>query len=601
VEDAQVRGLKLPLLIRFSDILEHRIASLSGSFLDAMEREGYGGRFVLAYPVKVNQQRQVLDEVVRFGTPHGIGLEAGSKPELHAVLAMSDAPNAVVICNGYKDAAYIRLALRAQKLGKLVFLVLEKPGELDLVLRIAREENVAPRLGVRIKLVTAGSGKWEDSGGDRSKFGLTAAELLQAIELLKREGKLEWFQLAHFHLGSQISNIRAIKEALREMGRYYVELRRLGCSVSYVDVGGGLGVDYDGTRTTHGFSINYTEHEYAAEVVGALAEVCRAEGLPHPDLITESGRALTAHHAMLVVNVLETTSLGGEGGPIPAEEDEHELAVKMRACLAGLGARSLFRGWEEAQYLRDEAGRLFELGYLSLRERALLERLFWKIARRVERLMRGLDAVPEEHAALEALLADKYFCNFSVFQSLPDAWAIGQEFPVVPLQRLHEQPTRKGILQDITCDSDGKIASYIGAPEKKRVLPLHPLRRGEAYYLGIFLTGAYQEILGELHNLFGDPDVLHVAQNEDGSWRYEQIVHGESVASVLGYVQFHRSTLLDRIDRQVNESVRNGRMTHSEGRAFRSLYQEGLDALPYLDGAAEGKKARRGARHVRAG
>ena len=460
---------------------------------------------------------------------------------------------------------------------------------------------MTPRIGMRIKLVTAGSGKWEDSGGDHSKFGLTAAELVMAVETLERAGEAGCFQLVHFHLGSQITNLRAIKEALREMGRYYVELRRLGCPVEYVDLGGGLGVDYDGTRTSHGFSVNYSEEEYAAEVVGVLAGICRSAEVPEPHLITESGRALTAHHAMLVVNVLETTSLGGEQEPPPCGDGEHELAGKMRVCLAGLGARNVLAGWEEAQFLRDEAGRLFDLGLLPLRERARLESLFWTAARRVERLMRRHDVAPQERAELEALLADKYFCNFSVFQSLPDSWAIGQEFPVVPLQRLHEQPTRRGILQDITCDSDGKIASYIGAPDKQRVLPLHPLKKGETYYLGIFLTGAYQEILGELHNLFGDTDVVHVALNEDGSPRYEQVIHGESVARVLGYVQYHPSMLLDRIDRQLSESVRAGRMTPGEAGEFRNLYRDGLHALPYLESPAPRKGSQRRLRQVEAG
>ncbi len=600
VEHAAGEGMGLPLLIRFSDILNHRIAALRESFARAMERESYRGRYVCVYPVKVNPQRQVVEEILRFGAEGGMGLEAGSRPELHAVLAMLEGPDTVVVCNGYKDEAYVRLALQAQKLGGKIFLVVEKPDELELILRVAAEERAVPRIGIRIKLVASGSGKWEDSGGDRSKFGLTPAELMQVVERLRRAERLGCFRLLHFHLGSQITNIRAIKEALREMGRYYVELRRMGCPVDYVDVGGGLGVDYDGSRTTNGFSINYTEEEYASDVVGTLAELCRNEHLPQPHLITESGRALTAHHAMLAVNVLETGSLD-HGAPPAVLAAEHELNAKLSACHARLNAKNLAASWQEAQLLREQGSRLFELGMLSLPQRAQLEAVFWKTAGRVARLMRKRGAPASELEALQILLADKYFCNFSVFQSLPDAWAIGQEFPVAPLHRLEEKPTRLGILQDITCDSDGKIGAYIGTPEQKRVLPLHPLRNGEPYYLGIFLTGAYQEILGELHNLFGGTNVLHVALNDDGSWRYEQMVQGENVARVLSYVQFHRGALVDRIDRRVRAGVEAGRLSHAEGRAFLSLYERGLDGLPYLAGRRGRNAARRKAPGLNAG
>ncbi|MCZ6646566.1 MAG: biosynthetic arginine decarboxylase [SAR324 cluster bacterium] len=584
VEDAASQGLQPPLLIRFSDILAQRIAILRESFATAMASEDYRGGYTCVYPVKVNPQRQVVEEVLRFGARGGIGLEVGSKSELYVALALLEKPGSVVVCNGYKDAAYVRLALQAERLGKKAFLVVEKPNELQLILRVAAEERITPRVGIRIKLVTAGSGRWEDSGGDRSKFGLTPAELVQAVETLREANALPWLRLLHFHLGSQIANIRAIREALREIGRYYSEMRGMGCEVEVLDIGGGLGVDYDGSRTTSGFSVNYGEQEYAGSVVGTLAEICRKDGLPHPHLITESGRALTAHHAMLVVNVLETSAL--ENGIIPGSTGEagHELNGKMEACLERLSPQSLAADWQEAQFLRDEGGRQFDMGLLSLRQRARSETVFWKIARRVERFMRGHQHAPSELEALQVLLADKYFCNFSVFQSLPDAWAIGQEFPVVPLQRLQERPTRQGILQDITGDSDGKVSTYIGSPAQKHVLPLHPLRPGEPYYLGIFLTGAYQEILGELHNLFGGTSVIHVALNGDGSWRYEQTVHGESIARVLSYVQYQRDNLIDRIDRQVRAGVADGRITPEEGRAIHNMFEAGLDGLPYLEG-----------------
>jgi arginine decarboxylase len=461
----------------------------------------------------------------------------------------------------------------------------EKLGELPEILRIAEEENLRPRIGIRIKLVTTGSGKWEDSGGDYSKFGLLSWELMEALEMLRQADRLDCFQLIHAHLGSQINNIRRVKEAMQEVARYYVELHHLGCSIGYVDVGGGLGVDYDGTRSTFGFSVNYQEEEYAQDIVSMLAETCRAESLPHPHIITESGRALTAHHAMLALNVLESTSLDNHLLEAPASEpgetEELEQVAKLDAILNELSPNSLSGQWADALHIRSEANKLFELGYLSLRHRARIDQAFWGVARRVERLAAKMKRTPEEVAGLEALLADKYFCNFSVFQSLPDAWAIGQEFPVAPLHRLNERPTRTGTLQDITCDSDGRLLSYISRFEKRDSLPLHALQRGEPYYIGVFLTGAYQEILGDLHNLFGDTNAIHVALSEDG-WHYEQVIHGESVGEVLDAVQFQPDMLVDRLERQVQVAVRAGHMTALEGKAFRNLYVAGLEGITYL-------------------
>ena len=598
IDDASKRGLSLPLLIRFSDILSHRIATLRKSFHTAMARESFNGGYTCVYPIKVNQQRQVVEEIVSAGDEATMGLEAGSKPELHAVLAMQEGPGGVVVCNGHKDRAYIQLALKAGRLGNTMFLVVEKPSELKRILSIAREEGVEPNIGIRIKLATSGSGKWEDSGGDRSKFGLTPTEVVRAVEFLRNEDALDAFRLIHFHLGSQISHIRSVKEALREMGRYYVELRKLGCPIEFLDLGGGLGVDYDGSRSADGFSINYTEQEYADDAVTTLVQICSEADVPHPHLITESGRAITAHHAMLAVNVIETASVSGRMtglGPSTASSTEsstqpsaepHQLTDRMKACLQKFSGRNLHGNWEEAQFLREEGHRLFDLGLISLGQRSELEDVYWQAARRAERLMRGVHPPPAELKPLQTILADKYFCNFSVFQSLPDSWAIGQEFPVMPLHRLGEQPTRTGILQDITCDSDGQIASYIGTPENSHTLPLHAPRKGESYYLGIFLTGAYQEILGELHNLFGDPNVIHVALDEDGGYRYEQVIHGQNVERVLSFVAYHRASLLDRLDRQVKAAVKAGRMTPAQGQALRNLYDEGLRGLPYMEANA---------------
>ena len=589
IEDAQRSGLALPLLIRFSDILDDRLTTMRQAFQAAFESVSYQGRYFGVYPIKVNQQRQVVEEVVHFGATTAMGLEAGSKSELHAVLAMDTSPDAVIVCNGYKDAEYIRLALLGQKLGKQIFLVVEKPGELRLILRVAREQGVQPWIGIRIKLVAPGSGKWEESGGDYSKFGLTAPELIEAVETLKAEDSLDRFKLVHFHLGSQIPNIRHIKDALREMAQYYAELSKLGCRIEFMDVGGGLGVDYDGTRTSHPSSINYSEQEYANDVVAILEEVCRRDGLAHPHIITESGRALAAHHAMLVFNVFETARMDNGLPPIHTEGEVPELITQLEQTLEGLSSKTLYEYWHDALHLRDQASMMFGLGYLALHHRARAEQIFWRIATRAEALMRREKRAPDDLDALETLLADKYFCNFSVFQSLPDAWAIGQQFPVMPLHRLGEEPTFRGILQDLTCDSDGKITSYIGQLEKSQTLPLHSLRPGESYYLGVFLTGAYQEILGDLHNLFGDTNAIHIALDEDGGWRYQQVIHGETVSDVLQYVQFTKEVLIDRIERQVQASVREGRMTASEGRNFQKLYVDGMNAYTYLQFAPSAK------------
>ena len=602
IRDAQGQGLSLPLLIRFSDILNFRLSALRRAFQVAVRRAGYGGRYLCVYPVKVNQQRQVVEEIVRFGGKEPIGLEAGSKTELHAVLAMMEQPGSVIICNGFKDEAYVRLALMGQKLGHTVFLVAEKPAELPLILRLAREAGVTPSIGVRIKLVAQGSGKWEDSGGDRSKFGLTAAGLLAGVELLRRDGCLENLRLIHFHLGSQVSDIRSFQEAMREMGRYYVELRKLGCRIELVDVGGGLGVDYDGSGTEQGFSVNYDEEAYAAAVVDALAAVCAQEGLPHPGIITEAGRALTAHHAMLALNVLEISSLQNGGTlRLPPGEEEAALVRDLARLQDRLNGRNCEEIWRKALGTREEANRAFEQGVFSLSQRARFDDVFWKLAGRVERLMRRGTRVSEEQGRLETLLADRYYCNFSVFQSLPDSWAIGQEFPIVPLQRLLEKPTRRAILEDITCDSDGRIDRFISPAEHRATLPLHPIRNGEPYFLGVFLTGAYQEILGDLHNLFGDTNAVHVALNEDGSWRYEQVIRGETVARVLGYVQFSREALIEGMERQVNRSIGEGRMTRAEAGQFMNSYLQGLDGLTYLLSGEGSREQRRSSHRTVAG
>jgi len=588
VESARRDGLALPLLIRFSDILADRLSRLHNAFTRAMNECGYQGSYQGVFPMKVNQQRQVVEEVVRFGEGNRMGLEVGSKPELHAALAALETPDAPIICNGFKDAAYVRLALRATQLGRPVVLVLEKPHELPLVLRVSRAEGIRPALGARIRLVANGSGRWEDSGGDYSKFGLSSWELLEMVEHLREAGYLDCLHLLHAHLGSQINNLRRIREMVGEVSRYLLELHRLGAPITHVDLGGGLGVDYDGTRSTFGFSANYSEEEYAAAIVSTLGDACTAENVPHPCIVTESGRALTAHHAMLVLNVVGASTLApstwaaptGEGSP---QAVGHDLIDGIEALLAGVNRRSVVNHWYEAQLLRDEANRLFESGHFSLAQRARFDRTFWAVAARAHRLMQREHTIPNEFEPLEALLATKFYCNFSVFQSLPDAWAIHQEFPIMPLHRLGERPTLQGILQDITCDSDGRIGQYTGRHTQSETLPLHPYKEGEPYLLGVFLTGAYQEILGDLHNLFGDTNAIHVTQDGNGHWHCEQIVRGESTARILGYVQFHRELLEDRISRMVQQAQRSGRITPAQGKAFRELYAEGLEQLSYLE------------------
>ncbi|MEE8395136.1 MAG: biosynthetic arginine decarboxylase, partial [bacterium] len=496
----------------------------------------------------------------------------------------------------------IRLALHGQKLGKRVFLVLEKLSELAPILDIAAQEGLTPNLGVRLKLVSSGSGKWEDSGGDRSKFGLTASDLLEVVAALKKAKLISSFKLVHIHLGSQLTNIRRIKEAIREATRIFVELRRLGCPVEYVDFGGGLGVDYDGSRNTGGFSMNYTEQEYANDIVGAVAEACRAgEISAPPTIMTESGRALSAHHCMLAVRVVETASYDSDRPAEDAREDKPETLEKLEKILAGINRRNYFEFWHDALHLRDEANDLFKMGSFSLLDRASVDGAFWKIARRVEGILAREKRIPEDFEPLRTLLADKYYCNFSVFQSLPDSWAMLQEFPVVPLHRLTEFPTRRGILQDITCDADGQLRNYIGPAGQQSTVALHPLKSGEPYYIGIFLTGAYQEILGEYHNLFGETNVIHVALGGAGGWHYEQAIDGEKIAQVLEFAQFQRHALIDRIERQVRGSIKAGQLTSLEGREIREFYLRALDGLTYLEPAAEKKTEKRAGARAAAG
>jgi arginine decarboxylase len=584
VDELVQRGLSLPLLVRFSDILKSRIELLNECFRKAIAEYGYQSEYKGVYPIKVNQHRYVVEEIVNYGKPYRYGLEAGSKPELLAVMAMLDTDGALVICNGYKDEEYIETALLASKLGLTVILVVEKPSELTLIRQVSQKVGVKPLIGIRAKLSTRGSGRWEASGGDRSKFGLSAREMLDAVHMLREWGMLDSLELLHFHLGSQISSIRSVKDALREAGRFFVELSKMGAPLRYLDVGGGLGVDYDGSQTNFASSMNYSVQEYANDIVYAMMEMCDAEGVPHPILVSESGRAIVAHHSMLVVNVLGV----GEffEGKIPDElpADADPIVRNLWETYREISRKSFLEAYHDAVEYKDEALSLFTLGRLSLDQRVIAENVFWGICGKILRIVRELEHIPEELEGMEKALSDTYFCNFSMFQSVPDSWAIDQLFPIVPIHRLNEAPTRRAVLADITCDSDGKIDQFIDMHDVKNVIELHPVLPGQDYYLGIFLVGAYQEILGDLHNLFGDTNTVHVSLDEATGYKIEHVVTGDTVTDVLHYVSYNRDELLSRVRRAAELAMRQKRMTIEDSRRLLKMFEGGLAGYTYLEG-----------------
>jgi arginine decarboxylase len=582
--DMEAQGVEMPLLLRFSDILRSRIADLHGRFVSALKEFDYTGGYTTIYPIKVNQQRHVVEEIVEFGQPYGVGLECGSKPELQAVLGLSETTDHLIVCNGYKDEEFMRLALMGQKLGHQIFIVMEQVSEVEVLLKVAAELGVRPNIGVRIKLFAEGAGRWAGSGGERSKFGLTTSQLVRVIDKLTEAGYLDCLHLLHFHLGSQITDIRYIKAGLQEIARYYSELRKMGVDVTHVDVGGGLGVDYDGTRSTSYASVNYTLQEYANDVIYTLAEACRDRGIPMPHIISESGRALTAHHALLLVSVIDVESVT-EVVPPDLTEDDHALLHEMAIDLQTVNERRLREVFHDATFDKERAQQLFASGVLSLRERARAEQMHLAIINSVAREARkDREEYAEIIEDLEAMLVDRYFCNFSLFQSLPDSWAIDQLFPIMPVHRLDEEPVRRGTIQDVTCDSDGKIDRFVGGDRNapRPSLELHPFHDGEPYIIGIFLTGAYQEILGDLHNLFGDTNAVHIRLNENG-YEITDLVHGDTVTEVLAYVQFRAADLLTTFRHKVS-NARN--ITRDEANAFIADYLEGLEGYTYLEGDA---------------
>ena len=583
MDELQVRDVTAPVLLRFPDILDNRIEKISKCFKQAADEYGYTAQNFIIYPIKVNQMRPVVEEIVSHGKKFNIGLEAGSKPELHAVLAINTDKNSLIICNGYKDENYIELALLAQKMGRRIFLVVEKLNELKLIADISKRLKIRPNIGIRIKLASSGSGKWEESGGDGSKFGLNSSELLDALDFLERTKMTDCLKLIHFHIGSQITKIRRIKNALKEASQFYVQLQNMGFHVEFVDIGGGLGVDYDGTRSSSSeSSMNYSIQEYVNDSVSALVDACIKNDLPQPNIITESGRSLTAHHSVLVFEVLETTSL-----PIWDEKEElgenpHELVDELYKIWDNMNQPRLLESWHDALQIREEALDLFGLGLLDLRTRAQIEQLFWSVAREVNEIASDMKHAPEELRKISKLLPDKYFCNFSLFQSLPDSWSIDQLFPIMPISRLDERPDRTATIQDITCDSDGKINNFISPHGSNSHLAVHALNNKEPYYIGVFLVGAYQEILGDMHNLFGDTNAVHVSVYKD---RYEidQVIDGETVAEVLDYVQFSPKKLVRSVETWVTSSMKAGVITPEEGREFLSNYRSGLYGYTYLE------------------
>jgi arginine decarboxylase len=581
VEDLQRRGLRTPMLIRFSDILASRVRGLCGAFQRAIQEYGYQGQFRGVYPIKVNQQRHVVEEIVQYGAPLQVGLEAGSKPELLIALAILDTPGALIICNGYKDRTYIETALLAQRLGRTPIIVIDRAHEVELVVRVARDLNIRPLIGVRAKLTTKGAGKWVESTGDRSKFGLTAVEIVEALEKFREEGMLDCLKLLHFHIGSQITAIRAHKDALKEASMIFVGLHQMGARPDLLDVGGGLGVDYDGSQTNFHSSMNYTVQEYANDVVATIQEACDSKGIPHPDIVTEAGRAMTAHHSVLVFDVLGVHEMVSGQRPQPVTEADPKVIQNLAEVYESISEKNVLESYHDILQLKEEATHLFNLGFLDLRERARVERLFWDCCERILRIVRDMPYVPEELEPLEKGLADTYYGNFSVFQSAPDHWAVKQLFPVMPIHRLDEKPTRRGIFADLTCDSDGKIDRFIDPRDVRDVLELHPWN-GEPYYVGVFLVGAYQEILGDLHNLFGDTDAVHVRLGTDGRYEVEHVVEGDSVTDVLRYVEYDKGALVERVRRTIEDAMRAGQITLEESARLRRHYEQGLQAYTYL-------------------
>jgi arginine decarboxylase len=581
VNDLEARGLELPLLLRFSDILKDRVRRINECFARAIAEYQYKGSYRGVFPVKVNQQKHFIDEVVEFGAPWRLGLEAGSKPELLIALAAEQEAGGLVICNGYKDQKYIETALLAQRFDKTVIVVLERIEELDFTFRAFQKTGIRPALGVRAKLGARGMGRWADSTGDRAKFGLTAAEIVEVIDRLAERDMLDCLKLLHFHAGSQISSIIPIKQAVREAANIYVELAKMGAHMKYLDVGGGLAVDYDGSKTDFHASKNYNIQEYAYDVVAAIQEACTKADLPHPTIVSESGRATAAHQSVLVFEVVGKNEVRF-GKPQDPGPKAHKILQQLFETYQGIAPKNLQEAFHDALQGKEEAESLFKYGYLGLRERAQAERLFWNCCEKIADYARTMKRVPEELLALDSVMAAIYYGNFSVFQSIPDSWAIDQLFPIMPIHRLDEEPGTKATLADLTCDSDGKVDHFIDVEDVKRVLPVHRWREGERYFMGIFLNGAYQEILGDLHNLFGDTNAVHVRLDGEGGYEVSHFVKGDTITQVLEYVEYEPGAMVERVRRQAERARRQGLITFDQVKLLMKHYEDSLGSYTYL-------------------
>lgn len=583
INGLRARGYDMPVLLRIENILSSRIASIHDSFRRAIKKLGYHGEFRGVFPIKVNQQQQVVEKIAQFGANYHHGLEVGSKAELIGAVSTMRDTEACLICNGYKDAEFMELGLQAQRLGFNVFFVLEMPGELDILLECAKRLDIRPNIGVRAKLSVKAGGHWTDSGGERSTFGLSPSQIVDVVDTLKAQGMLDCFRLLHYHLGSQISNIRDIRNGVREATRLYAGLAQEGAPMGYLDLGGGLAVDYDGSHTNFIASRNYNLDEYCADVIEAIMDILDEDGIAHPHIITESGRATVAYYSVLLFNILDVNVIEEARLPEELPGDTPEAVRNMQETLAGISLRNLQESYNDAIYYRDEIRRLFSSGGVTLRERTLAERYFWAIIMKIAQEKTKLKNVPRDLEDIDANLADIYYGNFSVFQSLPDIWAIDQLFPIMPIHRLNEFPGRQGIISDITCDSDGRIDHFIDPQGMKPMLDLHPLRDGEEYYLGVFLVGAYQETLGDMHNLMGDTNVVSIRITEDGDYEYVREIRGDTVADVLSYVEYDPRRILENLRTAAERAVREGRITPSERFGVMEAFEAGLRGYTYFE------------------
>lgn len=582
-QELQDRGIRIPILIRFPDIIRERVQLLSSCFKKAFADHNYKADYFGVYPIKVNQQRHLVQELVKFGKDCKLGLECGSKPELLVVLSLMNTPNAVITCNGFKDAEYIETALLAQKLGREILIVVDRKEELKIITEIAKKLNMKPKIGFRAKLNTQGAGKWVDSAGAKSKFGLTATEIVEGVEFLRSIGMLDCLELLHYHIGSQVPSIQSIKSSLKEAARFYTELHSLGAQPKYIDVGGGLGVDYDGTGSSDS-SVNYSEQEYANDVVSTLQSLCDEKGVPHPHIITESGRALVAHNSVLIFNVMGVNNLFRQKPPEPATKEDPTIMKDLQYTYEKLNPENMNECFNDMMQAKSEVLNLFTYGVLSLKQRAWCESMHFAIATKMLELARITPDNEDIAAQLRTELCDTYFCNFSVFQSVPDSWAVGQLFPVMPIHRLQEEPYHEATIADLTCDSDGIIEKFIETEsgEEKKTLRVHPFVNGDSYYLAVFLTGAYQEILGDLHNLFGDTDAVHISIHDSG-YTVDHYVPGDTVTEVLSYVQYGRQEMVDSVRQYTEESIAKGLITKLEAKSLLKHYEEGLSGYTYLE------------------